>query len=264
MVSRKALTKTYYKVLFTKGIYNINCTVSKATWVLSAKINNYFCLSVEQQERQNGFIFVSFLFCLTSKGHPLKKWQRNGIFSSNQARENVYDLWKVRIIVWHWLKNKWSDLAEVEGRKRQMEGLGFHLMEVSSVTLQGRHHVPFLCGPGRDTRSASGKPVETEETQVLILDSFGDAQSEGGWWCKERQKKKIEGERQKCDGIRACGSKSNCLLPSPSLGRQDVAWHLYPGSYRTMATGTGHFSAPLSPPNHISLPLSSASLSRSP
>lgn len=63
-----------------------------------------------------------------------------------------------------------------------MEGLGFHLMEASSVTLQGRHRVPSLRGPGRDTRSASGKPVETEENRVLILDSSRDAQNRGEGW----------------------------------------------------------------------------------
>lgn len=75
-------------------------------------------------------------------------------------------------------------MAEVEerkrDRKRQMEGLGFHLMEASSVTLQGRHRIPSLCSPGRDTRSASGKPEEIEENQVLILDSSGDAQKRRG------------------------------------------------------------------------------------
>lgn len=113
-----------------------------------------------------------------------------------------------------------------------MEGLGFHLMEESSMTLWGRHRILSLCGPGRDTRSAAGKLVETEENQVLILDSSGDAQNTGEWWglvgwCKERQKRKEEGERQKCDWIRACGLKSNCLPldpGSPSLASVDRMW----------------------------------------
>lgn len=125
----------------------------------------------------------------------------------------------------------WLKWKRERGTERgKMEGLGFHLMVVSSVTLWGRHHILSLCGPRRDTRSASGKPVETEENQVLILDSSGDAQNRGGgrWgWCKERQKRKIEGERQKCDWIRACGLKSNCLLldpSSPSLSSADRMW----------------------------------------
>lgn len=54
--------------------------------------------------------------------------------------------------------------------------------------------------------------METEQNQVLILDSIGDAQSRGRGWCKEIQKRKLEGEKQKCNGIRVCGLKSNCLL----------------------------------------------------
>lgn len=135
-------------------------------------------------------------------------------------------------------------------------------MEVSSVTLLGRHH----CSPEGDTWSESGKPVETEENKVLIFNSSKGCSEQGtraGGWGKERQKKKIEGEKQKCDWIRACGLKSNCLLldpGSPPLGRQDVAWHLFPGFVRTMARGMGHFLALLSSPNLSTIYLSLVSL----
>jgi len=87
------------------------------------------------------------------------------------------------------------------------------------------------------------------------------ARGEGGGGCKERRNGNGDGKRQQCDGSRACGLRSNCLLLDPRLplssllGRQDVPRHLYPGFVRTVAERDGTFLGSIATPPPLPLNL---------